>query len=157
MTNSWWVISRGRRLVSSRGRTCWPSWTGLTGWWCTLLTGMLGAGNTQLAAAYARAKLAAGWRLVAWVNAEDTGSLLAGLAAVADALGLSDGGSRRDAADAGRMVRHRLETDGDRCLLVFDDAEDPDVLRPVCPGRCRPGADHQHPAAAGEPGDRRPG
>ncbi len=98
-----------------------------------LLTGTLGAGSTQLAAAYARAKLAAGWRLVAWVNAENTESLLAGLAAVADTVGLSVGGSRRDAADAGRIVRHWLETDGDNCLLVFDDAENPDVLREFVP------------------------
>src|SRR5271157_3869723 len=95
--------------------------------------GMSGLGTTQLAAAYARAKLADDWRLVAWVNAADTGSLQAGLAAVADAAGPTDGGSGRDIADAGQAVRHLLETDGDRCLLVFDDVADPEALRPVVP------------------------
>ena len=98
----------------------------------SVLTGVPGVGMTQLAAAYARAKLAGGWRLVAWVNAEDTWSLLAGLAAVADAAGLSDR-SGRDTADAGGVVRRWLEADGDRCLLVFDNAEDPDALRPFLP------------------------
>ena len=96
-------------------------------------TGLLGPGTTQLAAAYARAKLAADWRLVAWVNAAETGSLQAGLAAVAEATGLTDGGSGRDIADAGQAVRHLLETDGDRCLLVFDDVADPEALRPFVP------------------------
>ena len=96
-------------------------------------TGLLGSGTTQLAAAYARAKLADGWRLVAWVNAVETGSLQAGLAAVAEATGLADGGSGRDIADAGQAVRHLLETDGDRCLLVFDDVADPEALRPFVP------------------------
>jgi tetratricopeptide (TPR) repeat protein len=97
------------------------------------ITGMQGAGTTQLAAEYARARLAAGWRLVAWVHAENTGTLLAGLAAVADGAGPSEGGTRRDPSDPGLMLRRRLETDGDRCLLVFDDAEDPDALRPFLP------------------------
>jgi DNA-directed RNA polymerase specialized sigma24 family protein len=98
-----------------------------------VLTGLPGAGCTQLAAAYARARLAADWRLVAWVNARNAASLLAGVAAVAEAAGLSDGGSGRDAADAGQLVRQWLETDGDCCLLVFDDPEDPDMLRPFVP------------------------
>jgi tetratricopeptide (TPR) repeat protein len=98
-----------------------------------VLTGTPGAGRTQLAAAYARAKMAAGWRLVAWVNAENPGSLLDGLAAVADVAGLSDAGSGRGTADAGQLVRHWLEADGDRCLLVFDEARDPDMLRAFVP------------------------
>jgi hypothetical protein len=66
---------------------------------------------------------------VAWVNAEDTDEVLAGLAAVAAALGLKAG----DRAAAGRAVRHWLEAGGDRCLLVFDNATDPAVLRPFLP------------------------
>ena len=64
-------------------------------------------------------------------NAEDASGVLAGLAAVGAGLGLSAG--EGDAVAAGRAVRHRLETGGNRCLLVFDNATHPAVLQPFIP------------------------
>ena len=98
-----------------------------------VLTGTWGVGKTQLVAAYARARLVAGWRLIAWLSARDSESLRAGMAAVAEATGLPDGGSQQGTADAAAAVRPWLEADGNRCLLVFDDAEDPDLLRRFVP------------------------
>jgi tetratricopeptide (TPR) repeat protein len=98
-----------------------------------VLTGIWGAGKTLLAATYARARLADSWRLIAWINARYSETLLAGLAAVADATGLSVGGSRSGPADAGHAVRDWLEADGSFRLLVFDDVEDLGLLRPFLP------------------------
>jgi tetratricopeptide (TPR) repeat protein len=93
------------------------------------VTGMRGVGKTHLAAGYARAKVADGWRLVAWINAEEPTALLGGMSEIAAALGLEAAG----AVPAGRAVRHWLETGGRRCLLVFDNATDPAALRPFIP------------------------
>ncbi len=92
-----------------------------------------GTGTTQLAAAYARARLAQGWRLVSWVSAASPGTLAGGLAAVADAAGLSGRSIGDDPGDPGLLVRRWLEADGERCLLVFDDVADPEAVRPYLP------------------------
>jgi hypothetical protein len=79
-----------------------------------------GVGKTQIAAAYARRRIAEGSRLVAWVDASEEASLLAGLGQVATAAGI--GAAGEDARVLAAGVRHWLEADGERRLLVFDNA-----------------------------------
>jgi tetratricopeptide (TPR) repeat protein len=94
------------------------------------VTGMRGVGKTQIVAAYARECINAGWRLVAWINAGSLASTLDGLAAIAIALGLHP---NKDQAAAALALRHRLETAGDRCLVVLDNCVKPDAIRPYLP------------------------
>jgi tetratricopeptide (TPR) repeat protein len=94
------------------------------------VTGQRGVGKTQLAAAAARARLIDHWQLVAWINAETAATTLAGLAATAAALDLPPA---PDADAAGHAVRHWLEADGTRCLIVYDNAITPADLQPYLP------------------------
>ena len=99
------------------------------------VTGISGVGSTQVAAAHARRRIAEGWRLVAWVDASDEASLLAGLTQVAAAAGVTAGvgPAHEDARVLAEGVRYWLEADGERRLVVFDNAADLDVLQPFLP------------------------
>jgi tetratricopeptide (TPR) repeat protein len=95
------------------------------------VTGLRGVGKTQLAAAYARARVAAGWGLVGWVNAETTDTLLVGLARVAERLGVAD--PEGDSAESARRLREHLQARAGKGLLVFDNAVGPGELRSFLP------------------------
>ena len=95
------------------------------------VTGLRGVGKTQLAAAYARDRIARGCRLVGWVNAESRDSLLGDLARVAKAAGVAD--PEGDSAESARRLRDHLTVRASESLLVLDNAADPDLIRPFMP------------------------
>jgi hypothetical protein len=90
------------------------------------LTGQRGVGKTQLAATYARRRVEQKCPVVAWVNAERPESILAGLDALASALGLHREGE--DAASGVARLVAELQTRVEPALVVFDNVTDPDHL-----------------------------
>jgi tetratricopeptide (TPR) repeat protein len=91
------------------------------------LTGARGTGKSQLAAAYARDCIEDGWPLVAWLAAEHSGQILSELDSLSKTIGLRHDSD--DAVSAAMKVRRWLETsEGDQCLIVFDNASDPDSV-----------------------------
>ncbi|WP_084484193.1 FxSxx-COOH system tetratricopeptide repeat protein [Nocardia anaemiae] len=91
-----------------------------------VVTGMRGAGKTQVAAAYAREAVGAGEGVVGWVNAETADTLLAGLADIATRVGVA--GPDGDSAVSARRLRDHLSGRQDPALLVLDNATDPDLV-----------------------------
>ncbi|RSM49274.1 hypothetical protein DMB66_45180 [Actinoplanes sp. ATCC 53533] len=93
----------------------------------TALTGARGVGKTQLAAAVARTCITRRWPVVAWVVAEDETQLISGLGRLGRALGLC--APMDDDETAAGKARSWLESTAPRrCLLVFDNAVEADLL-----------------------------
>ncbi|MEU4705614.1 FxSxx-COOH system tetratricopeptide repeat protein [Nocardia salmonicida] len=98
------------------------------------LTGLRGIGKTQLAAAYARRRLAepvAG--VVAWCNAESREILEAELHRLAFVLGVADPDG--DMSASARAVVRALNDRPGQHLLIFDNAVDPDLIAQYRPTR----------------------
>ncbi|MFC9871718.1 tetratricopeptide repeat protein [Nocardia salmonicida] len=98
-----------------------------------VLTGMRGAGKTQLAGAYARHVLDTEGGLVGWINAETPDSVIIGLADIAERLNLAPG--ENEPAKSAHRLRDHLNTAAASHLLVLDNATDADHLRTVLPTR----------------------
>ncbi|WP_146174052.1 tetratricopeptide repeat protein [Saccharothrix carnea] len=95
------------------------------------MTGQRGVGKSQLAAAYARDRIRAGFPLVAWIAAETPALVLAGMDEVGVRLGLR--GPQDDVRSTAARVRSWLENRNEPALLVFDNATDADALIPFIP------------------------
>ncbi len=104
------------------------------------IRGLGGVGKTQLALEYVY-QHAGEYRVIWWVRAADSETIVRDLAALAAELGLADPPSEQGPPDPQAevaAVRRWLETNGG-WLLVFDNAEDPAGLEPYLPrGRTGP-------------------
>lgn len=86
------------------------------------INGQRGVGKTQLAAAYARQRIADGWWLVAWIEAETQESLSIGILELADAVGIDSAGLPFDVI--ARRVRDFLRSAIRPGLVIFDNVTD---------------------------------
>lgn len=97
-----------------------------------VITGLRGVGKTHIAAAYVRAKRNSDYYdAIGWVDAETMGTLIGGLAQIADRLGVND--PERDSKKSAIRLRDHLTGWDAKSLLVFDNAEDPDAIRQFLP------------------------
>ncbi|MFK0288062.1 FxSxx-COOH system tetratricopeptide repeat protein [Streptomyces sp. NPDC090499] len=95
------------------------------------VTGTLGVGKTLLAASYVWLSQKAGYPVIAWIAAETRDQLMAGMAALADRLGVR--GPEDNAEAAAHNARNWLSGSSSPSLLVFDNATDLDQIRRWAP------------------------
>ncbi|MEU1209426.1 hypothetical protein [Nocardia sp. NPDC005825] len=96
-----------------------------------VVTGMRGAGKTQLAAAHAREILSSDAELVGWVNAESAETLYAGLAEIAIRMGIAE--PNADAVEMAHRLRGHLSGRTSNGLLILDNATNPDLVQTLIP------------------------
>jgi hypothetical protein len=94
-----------------------------------VLYGAPGRGKTQIAVEYAY-RHAAQYDAVWWIRAEEVGTLVEDLAALAPGLGVR--ANARDLLGTASRVRAALEQ-GRGWLLILDNAEQPQAIRPFLP------------------------
>jgi tetratricopeptide (TPR) repeat protein len=90
------------------------------------VAGHRGVGKTQLAAAYTRLRIAQGWPVVVWAVAETRASLTTALDELATLSGIRTPGMEPE--QAARAALRWLRVHPGPCLLVYDNAVDPDLI-----------------------------
>jgi len=107
-----------------------PPALALLSWPVCVVTGQRGVGKTQVAAALARQRVLDGW-LVAWIGAETSDQIKAGMVELADRLGLYQPEDSPEIIAA--RVRNHLQTRSGPALLVFDNVVSLDAVKPYLP------------------------
>ena len=99
----------------------------------TVLVGMAGCGKSQLASSLARECDAAGWGLVAWLNASSKDSVRSDLVELARQLGVDTSDNPTQDQVVRRCLDHLQSAEAGDRLVVFDNVEDFDDLTGVVP------------------------
>ena len=92
---------------------------------CVLL-GARGVGKSSLAAAWARRAAEHDWPVVAWFDAQDSADMLVSFSLLAEHLGIA---LHKEPEASAHSALDWLRATQQRCLLVFDNAVDPDAVR----------------------------
>ena len=98
-----------------------------------VLVGMAGCGKSQLTSSLAQWCGAAGWGLVAWLNASSAASVRSDLVELARRLGVDMGDNPTQDQVVRRCLDHLQSAEAGDRLVVFDNVEDFDDLTGVVP------------------------